>query len=105
MRIPTYCKVMYGLLYLTFTEVSARNKLTSYLQVKASHLLLWLLIEEKVYVTLRQFDHVGFNLTMFFCNSERLTYCSPSFISTDASCEPQMSSEAQGSLKRKSGKE
>ena len=56
-------------------------------------------------MTLREFDDVGFNLTMFFCNSERLTYCSPSFISTDASFEPQMPSEAQGKLKRTSGKE
>ena len=30
-------------------------------------------------------------------------YCSLSFISTDASCEPQMPSEAQGKLKRKCG--
>ena len=29
-------------------------------------------------------------------------YCSPICISTDASCEPQMSSEEQGKLKRKS---
>ena len=26
MRIPTYCKVMYGLLYLTFTDVSAKEQ-------------------------------------------------------------------------------
>ena len=26
MRIPTYCKVMYGLLYLTFTDDSAKEQ-------------------------------------------------------------------------------
>ena len=96
---------MYGLLYVIVVDVSAKEQTQILFTSESfpSSSVASLRTEGIInYFNLTKLDS---NSPCFFLNSERLAYSSPSFILTDASCEPRMPLEAQGKLKRKSGKE